>query len=68
MSAALPDRDQRAADFLRLAADGKSLTEIARATNWSRRTVINDLAWVRLWLGADTTAHAVRLATLAGLI
>ena len=62
------DRDRRAASFLRLAADGKSLTEIARATNWSRRTVINDLADLRTRLGADTTAHAVRLATMRGII
>lgn len=68
MSAALPDRDKRAAEFLRLAADGCSLVEIAHRTNWSRRTVVDDLAELREQLGARNTRHAVRLAVRRGII
>ena len=68
MSTPVADRDQRAADFLRRVADGDTQQQVARDTGYSLRLVRLELTWLKRGIGAVSTTHAVRLATLAGVI
>ena len=62
------DRDQRAADFLRRVADGHTQQQVARDPGYSLRLVRRELTWLKRGIGAVSTTHAVRVATVRGII
>lgn len=53
---------------LRAAANGHTYTEIATQLHISESTIKHDIMTMRNALGANSTAHAVHLAHLQGLL
>ena len=59
---------ERQLTIMRHAAHGMTIGQIARQTNWSERTVKNELGSVCERLQARNVTHAVYLVTRAGLL
>jgi DNA-binding CsgD family transcriptional regulator len=57
----------RELELLRLAGQGRSLTEMAAATGVSYKTIANNLTLLKARLGVATTAELVRLAVKSGI-
>jgi DNA-binding NarL/FixJ family response regulator len=65
--APLPSMTPRELELLRLAGQGRSLTEMAAATGVSYKTIANNLTLLKARLGVATTAELVRLAVKSGI-